>query len=93
MLFSTAGMEESAFECVNPGFPANISNTQGGESLRFVPGQCHLLYFVVVRECVGESQHGNHKDQGLPPRFHALFPQWPLGNSNHDWKCRFRSFQ
>ena len=30
------------------GFPANVSNPQGGKSTDFSAGKCHLLYFVVV---------------------------------------------
>ena len=32
------------------GFPANVSNRQGGNSTHFSAGKCHLLYFVVVPE-------------------------------------------
>ena len=43
-------MRESAFTAQITGFPANVSNPQGGKSTDFSAGKCHLLYFVVVPE-------------------------------------------
>ena len=36
------------------GYPANVSNPQGGKSTDFSAGKCYLLYFVVVPESLTE---------------------------------------
>ena len=50
IIFSTPGWGNLRFTAQITGFPANVSNPQGGKSTDFSAGQCHLLYFVVVPE-------------------------------------------
>ena len=49
IILSTPGTGNLRFTAQITGFPAYVSNPQGGKSTNFSAGKCHLLYFVVVK--------------------------------------------
>ena len=50
IIFPFSDLGNLRFTAQIAGFPANVSNPQGGKSTDFSAGKCHLLYFVVVPE-------------------------------------------